>query len=174
MSESIEDLLSAISSLWDSLVPREGLPNLHELPHQLHEAIFSPGGLFDKLTNNGTVPLPLPSSWTSSNPPPIPPPRVEQVLSSPPRFNFKYDFYLYLIATLSFTTGAAATFIYYPLVWKRFISLILPGSVLPLPKNRPFKNPRRECTLVLGADTLQGKEIALDLEKRGYVVICTV
>ncbi|GAA5958101.1 hypothetical protein JCM3765_002810 [Sporobolomyces pararoseus] len=190
MSDSINDLFDTLSQVWDSLVPAEGLPNLHQLPHQLHEALFAPGGVFDKLTNGGTVPLPVPSSWLESASSPPPPPSIV----SPPRSSLTPRWiqdvfthlaahpYVYTLATLSATTGA--TYYYSPRTLKPLISLILPASVLPVPKNRPMRllpstsnvaaEIRKEAVLVLGADTFQGREIALDLEKRGWVVIATV
>ncbi|GAA5987638.1 hypothetical protein JCM5350_001904 [Sporobolomyces pararoseus] len=199
MSDSINDLFDTLSQVWDSIVPAEGLPNLHQLPHQLHEALFAPGGVFDKLTNGGTVPLPVPSSWLESvSSPPTPPPSS---IVSPPRSSLTPRWvqdvfthlashpYLYTLATLSATTGA--TCYYSPQTLKPLLSLILPASVLPVPKNRPMRllpsttsngqryngvaaEIRKEAVLVLGADTFQGREIAFDLEKRGWVVIATV
>jgi len=187
MADSIDSLYVAITSLWDSA--SDGLPNLNSLPHQFHEALFAPGGVFDKLTNGGTVPLPVPSSWLeSSSSPPCPPPLV----TSPPSTRvpqwFKHFLnhlaehpYIYSTALLSATTGA--TYYYSPKTLQPLISY-LPASILLPPKHRPLRllpnthgvaaEVRKECALVLGADSIEGREIALDLEKKGWVVIATV
>ncbi|GAA6023036.1 hypothetical protein JCM11491_000369 [Sporobolomyces phaffii] len=191
MADSIQDLFNSIASAWDSVVPAEGLPNLHSLPHQLHDALFAPGGVFDKLTNGGTVPLPVPASWlesASATPPPPPPAPTSLPLSlSSPRWLqdllahlARYP-YPYALAALSATTGA--TYYYSPRTLDPLVSL-LPAEVLPPRKNRPLRllpsthgvpaEVRKEAALVLGADSVQGREIALDLEKRGWVVIATV
>lgn len=187
MADSIDSLYVAITSLWDSA--SDGLPNLNSLPHQFHEALFAPGGVFDKLTNGGTVPLPVPSSWLeAASPSPSPP----SIVTSPPSSTYPQWFkhllnhlaqhpYIYSTALLSATTGA--TYYYSPKTLQPLISY-LPASFLPPPKHRPLRllpathgvaaEVRKECALVLGADSVEGREIALDLEKKGWVVICTV
>ncbi|GAA5910290.1 uncharacterized protein JCM6883_001143 [Sporobolomyces salmoneus] len=194
MSDSINDLFDALSRTWDSVVPSEGLPNLHQLPERLHSALFSPGGVFDKLTNGGTVPLPVPSSWLESTPPAPPsPPPSSSASSSPlgavPRWiqdlctHLARHPYLYALATVSMTTGAIQY--YSPRTLQPLFSLVVPASLLPDPKNRPMRlvpsthpgiagEVRKEAVLVLGADSTEGREIALDLEKKGWVVIATV
>lgn len=190
MSDSINELLTSLSSVWDSLVPAEGLPNLNHLPHQLHEALFAPGGVFDKLTNGGTVPLPVPSSWLGSVSPSPPvatsPPPSSSTLT--PRWvqdlfsHLLRHPYIYTLATLSASTGA--TYYYSPRTLQPLVSFS-PAPLLPPPKNRPLRllpsthpgvaaEVRKEAALVLGADSVEGREIALDLEKKGWVVIATV
>ncbi|GAA5851394.1 hypothetical protein JCM3766R1_000622 [Sporobolomyces carnicolor] len=192
MADSINDLFDALSRTWDSIVPAEGLPNLHHLPERLHEALFAPGGVFDKLTNGGTVPLPVPASWLESNPDPpavvaTPPAsssfRSPLVLVRDAAAHLARHPYPYAFATASIATGA--TWYYSPKTLRPLFALVVPASVLPAPKNRPARvlpstknrvaaEARKECALVLGADTVAGREIALDLEKRGWVVIATV
>lgn len=192
MADSINDLFDALSRTWDSIVPAEGLPNLHRLPERLHEALFAPGGVFDKLTNGGTVPLPVPASWLESNPDPpavvaTPPAsssfRSPLVLVRDAAAHLARHPYPYAFATASIATGA--TWYYSPKTLRPLFALVVPASVLPAPKNRPARvlpstknrvaaEARKECALVLGADTVAGREIALDLEKRGWVVIATV
>ncbi|GAA5932794.1 uncharacterized protein JCM15063_002205 [Sporobolomyces koalae] len=189
MADSITDLYASLSSMWDSLVPAEGLPNLHSLPHQLHEALFAPGGVFDKLTNGGTVPLPVPSSWLEAvapapAAPPSPPPassgRTPQWALDVCSHLLRHP-YVYALASASLVTGA--TSYYSPRSLDPLVSL-LPAAILPPPKHRPLRllpavhkvaaEIRKEAALVLGADSPEGREIALDLEKRGWVVIATV
>ncbi|GAA6062450.1 hypothetical protein JCM10212_005353 [Sporobolomyces blumeae] len=191
ISELLDELTATLNAVWDSVIPSD-LPNLHSLPHQLHDALFAPGGVIDKLTNGGTVPLPVPASWLElAHPSPAP-----AVVSppAPPRFSdrvhrlvtdlvshVRLHPYLYALATVSATTGA--TYYWSPRTLRPFAALV-PASLLPPVQDRPLRllpsthgvpaEVRKEAALVLGADTVQGREIALDLEKRGWVVIGTV
>lgn len=154
-------------------------------PHtaQLHSSL---NDLFSKLTQGGTLPsLPewkdLPGgNWVPTPPPPPPPPRG--IVS---RFGDGIARHPYLFAFV--TTGSVAGGAYYlfpnaikqalvPVI--RPLKPFLPLQLL-LKTDRPLRvtgshgEVRKEAVLVLGAEGL-GREVALDLESRGWIVFATV
>ncbi|GAA5843732.1 hypothetical protein JCM9279_000125 [Rhodotorula babjevae] len=197
MSDSITDLLqqtldraNALSrAAWDTLVPAS-LDNLHELPAHVHATWTD---LVDKLTLRQGVPDPrnwLPDAVLPHQPPPPPPPPPPPAgPSSWPRAlaaHAAHHPWTYTLAALGLSTGTA--YALYPLETTRFFTPLLvglvPRTLLPDPKHRPLRlvptehgvahEVRKECVVVLGADSPHGRDLALDLERRGFVVVATV
>lgn len=197
MSDSITDLLNetleranALSqAAWDSLVP-SSLDNLHDLPAHLSATWTD---LVDKLTLRQGVPDPrnwLPDAVLPQAPPPPPPPPPPPAgPSSWPRAvasHAAHHPWTYTIAALGLSTTTA--YALYPQQTTRFLSPFLvrlvPRALLPDPKHRPLRlvptehgvahEVRKECVVVLGAHSPHGRDLALDLERRGFVVVATV
>ncbi|GAA5919757.1 hypothetical protein JCM1841_005839 [Sporobolomyces salmonicolor] len=192
MADQINDLVDSVQqslrSLWDSAVP-EDLHNLASLPAKVHETLDD---IFDKLTNNRTLPLPNPADWlpsASTTPPPPPPPpapstRTPRWLQHLADHTARYPFF-YAAAALGLSTSGA--YYLFPAQTARTLAPLtrfVPLALLPAPKNRPLRllphshgvaaEIRKEAVLVLGADSAAGRELALDLERRGFVVVATV
>ncbi|GAA5922587.1 hypothetical protein JCM3775_005782 [Rhodotorula graminis] len=196
MSDSITDLLqdtldraNALSqAAWDSLVP-PSLDNLHDLPSHLHATWTD---LVDKLTLRQGVPDPrnwLPDAVLPHAPAPPPPPPPPPAPASWPRALASHAAahpWAYTLAALGLSTGTA--YALYPLETTAFLSpslvRLVPRALLPDPKHRPLRlvptehgvahEVRKECVVVLGAETPHGRDLALDLERRGFVVVATV
>ncbi|GAA6004663.1 hypothetical protein JCM10207_000972 [Rhodosporidiobolus poonsookiae] len=189
MSGSISDLLNdtfdSAQRVWDSVAGANS--NLRDLPSHVSESVHS---LVDKLTNHGTlggVPNPrdwLPEQLSPSPPPPPPPPR------SPSWFNTVADHaarhpVVYSLTAVGLTTSTALYL--FPRQTRTALSpltSLVPLALLPDPKHRPLRllpathgvaaEVRKEAVVILGADCPAGRELALDLEKKGFVVVGTV
>ncbi|GAA5919355.1 hypothetical protein JCM5296_000188 [Sporobolomyces johnsonii] len=192
MADQISDLVDSVQeslrSLWDAAIP-DDLPNLSSLPAKVHHSLDD---LFDKLTNNRTLPLPNPADWlpsASTTPPPPPPPPAPST-RTPRWLQLLADHtarhpVLYTAAALGLSTSGA--YYLFPAQTARTfapLTRFVPLALLPDPKNRPLRllphshgvaaEIRKEAVLVLGADSPAGRELALDLERRGFVVVATV
>ncbi|GAA5891053.1 hypothetical protein JCM8208_003148 [Rhodotorula glutinis] len=198
MSDSITDLLqdtvdratSLSQAAWDSLFASSSLDNLHDLPAHVHATWTD---LVDKLTLRQGVPDPrnwLPDAvLPHAPPPPPPPPPPPAAPTSWPRALASHAAahpWTYTLAALGLSTTTA--YALYPLETTRFLSpfavRLVPRALLPDPKHRPLRlvptehgvahEVRKECVVVLGADSPHGRDLALDLERRGFVVVATV
>ncbi|BGP45869.1 hypothetical protein JCM10450v2_001704 [Rhodotorula kratochvilovae] len=192
MSESISQLVQdtvdraqQLSELaWNSLVP-PSLANLHDLPAHVHATLSD---LVDKLTLRQGVPNPrdwLPDALTPAPaapaPPPPPPPRSPSWLGAVAGHAGAHP-WAYTVAALGLSGGAAYALA--PAHTARVLTRLVPRALLPDPKHRPLRllpaehgvaaEVRKEAVIVLGADSPQGRDIALDLERRGFVVVATV
>lgn len=183
-SDRLDDLFvqleQTVSSLWDGLTGSSS--NLHELPEKISQHVHD---LFDKVSNQGTLPLPqwkdIPAAWAPepSPPPPLPTPSLAQQMM------YKVQKHPFISAAiLSGTVGGTA----YYLAPQATIRILTPFAaplkpyvpLILLPKsNRPLRvindqgEIRKEAVLVLGAEGVAA-ELALDLENRGFIVIATV
>lgn len=195
-SDSIDQLFTAVehffATSWDSLSSEA--PNLHDLPSQLHDQLTS---LFDKVTNNHTLPLPswndLPASpWSATEAVNVaaqapPPPTHDSLLKELGNKVFRHPYLTVALATS--LTGATAYYMN-PSATKRLVSplvvplrpyvplALLPKSsrplrVLPTKATPGLNEIRKEAVLVLGAHGIVA-DLALDLESRGFVVVATV
>ncbi|GAA5848242.1 hypothetical protein JCM8547_004452 [Rhodosporidiobolus lusitaniae] len=190
MSGSVQDLLDntvqQAQRAWDAVVP-SNLDNLSSLPSHLADSVNS---LVDKLTNHGTLGGD-PRSWLpeqlSPAPPPPPPsptssrnPLVEAFLR-----NARDHPVAYSLAALGLTSGT--TYYLFPRQAAALaapLTRLVPLALLPEPKHRPLRllpgthgvagEVRKEAIVVLGADGPVGRELALEMERRGFVVIATV
>lgn len=171
MEDYVEWAQSTVISSWNYL-SADSATNLHD---SLRDFI-------NKITRNGTLPtLPewkdLPNNW---QPPPPPPPRsVVQRLGDSARGH------PYLIALFLTSGSLGSTYYFFPKVFSKQIVPIfrplkqlvpvalLPESDRPRRISGPQGEVRKEVALVLGAERL-GRDVALDLESRGFVVIATV
>ncbi|KAK4699800.1 hypothetical protein P7C70_g6456, partial [Phenoliferia sp. Uapishka_3] len=176
-SSSVDSLFDALESAWSSITSAN--PNLHELPEAIHTSLAD---LYARVTQGGTLPpLPdFPSAWSPPvipTPPPPPPPN---------RFGPLGDVNPYLTAFVTTGVVAGGTYYFFPRAVERSVRPILRPlkqlvPVVLLPESpRPARiysstqtEIRKEVVLVLGADGA-ARELALDLEQRGFVVICTV
>lgn len=198
--EEIEELFDRIdrvlgemaSSTWDAL--NESGPALAD----------SVSSAYARLTQNGTLSLSLPdfdALWANSAsaldslagqagltsappPPPPPPPEPTGVLVSVKRTvwsvagSARRHPWITLIGCFSATT--AASYFFCPALFSQLTKPArpyLPTKLLPPAlARRPLKtgDHRREAVLVLGADTPLGREVALELSRKGFVVIATV
>lgn len=193
MSSSIDDLfqstLASAQKAWDALADPATLGNLHDLPAHLNSSFNS---LLDKVTNNGQ--LADPRQWAdqlgaavSPAPPPVvapPSSRTPAWLTAVARHAGEHPF-AYTLTVVGL--GGGTSYYLFPrqtLVALSPLSRLVPLSLLPDPKNRPLRltpsshgvagEVRKEAVVVLGADSGVGREVALDLERRGFVVIATV
>ncbi|ORY61935.1 hypothetical protein BCR35DRAFT_355162 [Leucosporidium creatinivorum] len=168
---------STISSTWQLISCHS--PNLHHLPQQLHQHFLE---LIDRVSNQGTLPLPSFNTITQTPAPPPPPPPPPPPANA---FNTLLHNHPYL-ATAILTSAVGGTAYYCaphqtiqiitPLVspLRPYTPLcLLPTSSRPLRITTDGGQVRKEAVLVLGAEGLLA-ELALDLENRGFVVIATV
>ena len=198
--DPIDELFTAVeqffATTWDSI--SSGAPNLHDLPHTLHDQFNS---LLDKVTNNHTLPLPswndIPAApWSSATDPApvITPPLPSSQSGLGSQFSDKITRHPYLAAALATTLTGATAYYINPTATVRTLSPLfaplrpyIPISLLPTSSRPlrviPSKGPssagatqveiRKEALLVLGAQGVVA-DLALDLESRGFVVIATV
>jgi hypothetical protein len=193
MSSSIDDLfqstLASAQKAWDALADPNLVGNLHDLPSHLNSSLNS---LLDKVTNNGA--LADPRQWADQLGQAVsapPPPPVQAPSSRTPAWVNALGRHVGehpLLYSLTFVgLGGGTSYYLFPrqtLVALSPLSRLVPLSLLPDPKNRPLRltpgthgvagEVRKEAVVVLGADSAVGREIALDLERRGFVVIATV
>lgn len=199
MSDSISDLLqetvdraaSLSQAAWDSLVPPGSLDNLHDLPAHVHATLSD---LVDKLTLRQGVPNPRdwlpdvvnPAAAASPAPPPPPPPHSRFPWLADLAGHARAHPLSYTVAAIGLSGGAA--YVAYPAETTRVLAPLLtrlvPLALLPDPKHRPLRlvpgehgvahEVRKEAVVVLGADSPHGRDLALDLERRGFVVVATV
>ncbi|KAL8293130.1 hypothetical protein RQP46_000824 [Phenoliferia psychrophenolica] len=177
-SSSIDSFYQTLDAAWISLT--SGAPNLSDLPSALHDSLAD---VYGRVTQGGTLPpLPeFPSSWAPlplAPPPPPPPPS-----SALYRVEVQIRLHPYLGAFLTTSALAGGSYYLFPNQFNRAIlrplTQLLPVAVLP-ESSRPARvvgpnqaELRKEVVLVLGADG-PARELALDLERRGFVVIATV
>lgn len=183
--QTIVQAEQALAQAWD-LVSSQS-PSLHDLPNNLHSSL---NDLYNKVTNNGSLPVPswkdLPAAFTGAAeplPPPPPPPPASSPASFLVHLTRRHPILLASVVTAGVTGGA-----YYfapgatTLVLQRTVKPLKPFVPLALlPKtDRPARliseqhgEVRKEAVLVLGAEGTAA-ELALDLEARGFIVIATV
>ncbi|GAA5978353.1 hypothetical protein JCM10908_004325 [Rhodotorula pacifica] len=192
----IDEALTHAQAVWEAVVPAD-LSNLHELPSHVAQSLDS---LVNKLTNNGTLPVPNPRDWLPEQlqpaaPPAPPQPPASSTLASPlgnfrvylSRFAAHTAEHPYAYASVALGLSGTASYYFAPQATLRALQPLtncIPAEVLPDPKNRPLRlvpaqhgvagEIRKEAVVVLGADSPHGREIALDLERRGFVVVATV
>ncbi|BGO89500.1 hypothetical protein NBRC10512_003960 [Rhodotorula toruloides] len=193
LSDLINDTLQQAQEIslqaWNTVFPEE-LSELHDLPANIHASFRT---LVDKITNQGTLPIPDPRGWlpdqlNPSTPPPPPPAPASSRASSWLRAlgSHAAEHPLVYSAVAVGVTGGASYY-FFPQATLGAVSplaRLVPLAILPDPKNRPLRllpathgvagEVRKEAIVVLGADSPQGREIALDLERRGFVVVATV
>ncbi|GAA5990487.1 hypothetical protein JCM11641_007734 [Rhodosporidiobolus odoratus] len=193
MSNSIEQLLQdSINSArraWDTLAdPSIVGEGLHDLPTNVANSLSQ---LVDKVTNHGTLgSVPNPRDWLPEqlvpSPPPPPPaaPRTPTWLNSVANHAGAHPV-AYSLAAAGLT-GTASYYLFPRQTLSALTPLtrLVPLTLLPDPKNRPLRllptehgvagEVRKEAVLVLGADCPAGRELALEMERRGFVVIATV
>ncbi|KWU44897.1 hypothetical protein RHOSPDRAFT_28972 [Rhodotorula sp. JG-1b] len=204
MSGSIADLideaLTQAQAVWEAVVPAD-LDNLHDLPQHVAHSLDS---LVNKLTNNGTLPVPNPRDWLPEQlqpavPAPPPAPLAPPPFSSSTAALSHLRAYLsrlashsrehpWIYASVAVGLSGGASYYWAPHATLRTLEplthLLTPLAVLPDPKDRPHRlvpaqhrvagEVRKEAVVVLGAESPHGREIALDLERRGFVVVATV
>lgn len=168
-----------MTDIWESI--QTSLPDWSQLEDQLRTTITS---LHDKLTQHSSLPPLIPDSWSSyslspATPPPPPPPSTSQVVLT------KLGQHPYLVAFVTTASVSATTHFLFPQLFHERIfpqlRPFLPLALLPATK-RPLRvkgtqgdEIRKEGVLVLGVEAGGlGETLALDLEKRGFVVIATV
>lgn len=186
---TVEVINDKIINTWDYFSSDSN--NLNNLPHNLQ---LSLNEFMDKLSLNGSLPT-LPQQWTSKLTLPPPPPPTSLAKQALNKLTFEIKNHPYLTGLLLTTTSLTTTYYFFPKTFNHHSSIILkplrpfiPLMILPTsdrPKRLHASNSqttssnsntneiRKEVALVLGAEGL-GREIALDLEKRGFVVIATV
>ncbi|KAK4058807.1 hypothetical protein OIO90_000253 [Microbotryomycetes sp. JL221] len=201
-SDSVDRLFEAVEQtfahMWNLVTTQA--PNLHDLPHQINDTLQD---LINKVTNNGT--LPLPTSWRDAMGSTDAAPHPSRLASSSgsssaaastttPRGGRLNDLtkhmqqHPYWTAAI-LTTTVTGTAYYFAPQWTRRSVLepvarplkqFVPVRLLPT-TNRPIRlvsahgdEQRREAVLVLGAQNAIVADLALDLEHRGFVVIATV
>lgn len=201
IQELIDDALAHAQAAWEAVVPGD-LANLHDLAGKVAHSLDD---FVDKLTNNGTLPVPNPRDWLPEQlqpgggapvpPPPPPPPPPSSALAAGTRaarrglaqladHAAKHPF---IYATAALGLGGSASYYWAPNATGRALAPLahwVPLAVLPDPKNRPLRlvpavhgvagEVRKEAVVVLGANSPLGRELALDLERRGFVVVATV
>ncbi|GAA6047651.1 hypothetical protein JCM3770_001609 [Rhodotorula araucariae] len=172
---------------WDALVP-PSLANLHDLPAHLHATLAD---LVDRLTLRQGVPDPrdwLPSNSAAPAPPPPPPPHrsATDAWLAAVVAHARAHPWAYSLAAVGLSGGAA-----YALAPAHTAKLVVPlltrlvpRTLLPDPSHRPLRllpaehgvpaEVRKEAVVVLAADSPHGRDIALDLERRGFVVVASV
>ncbi|GAA5894831.1 hypothetical protein JCM6882_006689 [Rhodosporidiobolus microsporus] len=192
MSSSINDLLQesldTAHRAWDNIAD-PSLANLHELPSKVASSLQD---AWAKITNNGTLGgVPNPRDWLPEQlapapppPPPAPTHRSAVWLDSLAKHLARHPA-AYSFAAVGLT-GSASYYLFprQTLVALSPITRLVPLTVLPDPKNRPLRllpaqhgvagEVRKEAVVVLGADSPVGRELALEMERRGFVVIATV
>ncbi|KAM0792351.1 hypothetical protein ACM66B_005031 [Microbotryomycetes sp. NB124-2] len=196
-SDSIDRLFEAVeqtfAQAWDLITSQS--PNLHDLPHQVHESLNE---LINKVTNNGT--LPLPPSWRDLVPVHEPattsaaPHVLGRDASSSPssassaitRAAQRMHDHPWWTAALLTTTVTGTAYYCAPQATRRALAplakpftKLVPVALLPN-SSRPHRlitqhgdEQRKEAVLVLGAQGVAA-DLTLDLEQRGFVVIATV
>lgn len=191
---TVEILNDKIINSWNYFSSNSN--NLNNLPHNLQ---LSLNEFMDKLSLNGSLPT-LPQQWTSklAIQPPLPSPKISIAKKTLNKLNFEIKNHPYLSSFLLTSTSFLSIYYFYPKTFnyhsnlllkplKPFLPLIiLPTSDRPKRLNVTSSNNnsttttnsntneiRKEVALILGAEGL-GREIALDLEKKGFVVIATV
>ncbi|POY70156.1 hypothetical protein BMF94_6739 [Rhodotorula taiwanensis] len=195
MSGSIHDLideaLAHAQAVWESVVPAD-LSNLHDLGGKVANSLDD---LLEKITNNGTLPVPNPRDWLPEQLQPAPSPSAAPAPlaahSSASAWLHRFAQhtarhpYAYATAAIGLTGGASYYWAPHATlrVLEPFTSWV-PVALLPDPADRPLRltpaqhgvagEVRKEAVVVLGADSPHGRELALDLERRGFVVIATV
>ncbi|KAI5476196.1 short-chain dehydrogenase/reductase SDR family protein [Pseudohyphozyma bogoriensis] len=178
MSSSADDFIASTIAMVEQTWEWVSSPsqNLHDLPANIHDSLNT---LFEKITQGGTLAsLPEIPKFSAAPPPPPPPPA---------RSCFRPNKYHLLVAG----TGVAGAVCYlYPNTVKKTVLPVVtpllrplkgfvPVALLPA-TDRPLKTKGvhgeeicKEAVLVLGAEGV-GAELALDFERRGFVVIATV
>lgn len=193
LEDIVESLSSSVESAWSFIASPETTSNLHSLPSNIQHSVSAfYSDVYNKLTQGGTLPtLPewsdIPSPWaqqpqppTIRTPPPSPPSTAVVVWN---KLYSTVDNNRLLFAVITTTSSLGATYYFFPATFKTRIlpifSPLIPIKLLPTP-NRPLKATsatgeefRKEAVLVLGASGVTA-ELALDLERRGFVVIATV
>ncbi|GAA5960592.1 hypothetical protein JCM8115_003237, partial [Rhodotorula mucilaginosa] len=199
ISDLIDEALAQAQAVWEAVVPAD-LGNLHDLPQHVAHSLDS---LLDKLTNNGTLPVPNPRDWLPEQlqpaaPAPAPLPTPPAPLSSTALLSHLRAYlsrlashsreHPWIYASVAVGLSGGASYYWAPHATLRTLeplsNLFVPLAVLPDPKDRPHRllpaqhrvagEVRKEAVVVLGAESPHGREIALDLERRGFVVVATV
>ncbi|MBZ6370383.1 MAG: DUF1776 domain-containing protein [Microbacterium hominis] len=199
ISDLIDEALTQAQAVWEAVVPAD-LGNLHDLPQHVAHSLDS---LLDKLTNNGTLPVPNPRDWLPEQlqpaaPAPAPLPTPPAPLSSTALLSHLRAYlsrlashsreHPWIYASVAVGLSGGASYYWAPHATLRTLeplsNLLVPLAVLPDPKDRPHRllpaqhrvagEVRKEAVVVLGAESPHGREIALDLERRGFVVVATV
>ncbi|KAM0753623.1 hypothetical protein T439DRAFT_322516 [Meredithblackwellia eburnea MCA 4105] len=186
-SDSIDQIFQAMDQVWNALTSPTA--NLNELPQHLHNSLAE---LYSKITQGGQLPQ-LPDFTIPQVIPAAPAPAVQPAVPDSRNLFFcssrSSPYTKLLLATI--TTGAVAgtTYYFFPAQSRAFVTPLLkplerfiPIPLLP-PTNRPLRTilpnvnspqeHRKEVALVLGAEGIVA-DLALDLERRGFVVIATV
>lgn len=181
-TDRLDDLFTSVESTlqttWALLSSHS--PNLNHLPEQLHQHF---NDLIDRISNQGTLPLPsfkdLTTTTTPAPPPPPPPPATSNALVK------ALQQHPWLSAALLSTVVGGTSYYFYPSHTLRLVTplvtplrpytplFLLPTSKRPLRITTEGGEVRKEAVLILGAEGVLA-ELALDFEQRGFVVICTV
>ncbi|KAK4053840.1 hypothetical protein OIV83_001496 [Microbotryomycetes sp. JL201] len=192
-SDSIDRLFEAVeqtfAQAWELVTSQS--PNLHDLPHQVHESFTE---LINKVTNNGT--LPVPPSWrdlvpahdqaASAATAPLDLGRSASSSSALGRATQRMHAHPWWTVALLTTTVTGTAYYCAPNATQRALKplarpllKLVPVALLPN-TSRPHRivtkhgdEQRKEAVLVLGAHGVAA-DLALDLEQRGFVVIATV
>ncbi|GAA6029275.1 hypothetical protein JCM8097_003599 [Rhodosporidiobolus ruineniae] len=185
----VQDTLDTAQRVWDGLADPNSLGNLHDVPSKVSATVHF---LWDKITLQGTLGTPNPRDWLPDqfNPPAPPPPPPPTTTRTPAWLNSLASHagqhpLAYSLAAVGLTTTASyAVFPRQTLRAAEPLTRLVPLALLPEPKNRPLRllpathgvaaEVRKEAVVVLGADGPVGRELALELERRGFVVIATV
>lgn len=200
ISDLIDEALTQAQAVWEAVVPAD-LGNLHDLPQHVAHSLDS---LVNKLTNNGTLPVPNPRDWLPEQLQPAVPAPPPAPLAPPPfssstallshlrayfsRLASHSREHPWIYASVAVGLSGGASYYWAPHATSRTLeplsNLLIPLAVLPDPKDRPHRllpaqhrvagEVRKEAVVVLGAESPHGREIALDLERRGFVVVATV
>lgn len=198
ISDLIDDALTQAQAVWEAVVPAD-FGNLHDLPQHVAHSLDA---LLNKLTNNGTLPVPNPRDWLPEQlqpaaPAPLPLPPAPAPSSTALLDHLRAYFsrlashsreHPWIYASVAVGLSGGASYYCAPHATRRTLEplshWLVPLAVLPDPKDRPHRllpakhrvagEVRKEAVVVLGADSPHGSEIALDLERRGFVVVATV
>lgn len=173
-AEAVAYVSELTSSTWTALTGPYA--NLHGLPRNLADSAQQ---AWDRVTQGGTLPT-LPE-WTVPAPPPLVVVRrglVRRVADG------VYEHRL-ASAALLVSVGGSLVYLYTPRATLRRLArpaksfvplLLLPTSARPtrIVHSATKQEIRKEALLLLGASTPVLIDLALDLERRGFVVIATV
>ncbi|BGP13764.1 hypothetical protein JCM10213_006405 [Rhodosporidiobolus nylandii] len=188
MASNIDDFFQSAAEsaqrAWDSFA---GPSNLHDLPANVTSSLSS---LYDKITQNGSLGgVPDPREWLPGQVAPAPPPPPAAPRAPGWVNSLANHAGAHPVAYSLAAVGLAGSTSYYLYPRQTAAALtpltrFVPLAVLPEPKNRPLRllpaqhgvagEVRKEAVVVLGADSPPGRELALDLERRGFIVIATV
>ncbi|GAA6005016.1 uncharacterized protein JCM10292_002599 [Rhodotorula paludigena] len=191
MGDSIQNLLDRTlehaHAAWDSVVPAS-LANLHDLPAHVHRSLDD---LVDRLTLRQGLPDPrdwLPDALAPQPPAAPAPPTAPTTPAHSHSWLAAVGAHAaahplaYSLAALGL--GTSASYCLAPVPTRRALERLVPLALLPDPKHRPLRlvpaqhgvagEVRKEAVVVLGADSPHGTDLALDLERRGFVVVATV
>lgn len=177
IDEIIQETHDTLMSVWDFSTSPD---KLAELPVLVMSKL---NDLFDKVTNNGTLPSIDRQSITSiwiGEPAKPPPPHPKGALA---KVADRVRQHWLLLAAVAVGGTIGTVYVYNPALiqsalvkpLKKHSRKFLPLALLP-PSDRPKRtsDTRKEAVILLGADGQVGADIATDLESRGFVVIASV